>query len=349
MCKSNNQIQLDVTAHDNYDGDISNNVTYKIENDKIYLNVSDSSNNITEISSPIKYIDNEKPKITLQGSQTINLYVGETYTEYGATATDSCDGNLSKKITINGNVDINKVGEYEVTYTVLDSQKNETKIVRKVMVKEHEIPTGDKILYLTFDDGPGQYTERLLEILASNNVKATFFVTNQFPKYQDLIRKEYQAGHTIGIHTYSHKWSVYDSVDSYLNDFNRMEQIVYEKTGVHPKIFRFPGGSSNTVSKKHCKGIMTELSNLMTSKGYIYYDWSFDSGDTSKNRNSTQDIINTVKSYINKPGKYIVLMHDLKKNTVEAIPTIIAYAKEHGYEFRALSEDVKPIHFKIAN
>ncbi len=349
VCKSSNLIEMNVKANDNYDGDISNKVSYKINDNEIEIFVSDSSGNNNNIKEKIKYIDNEKPIIKLNGANTISLKIGEAYEEYGAKASDSCDGDISNKIVITGQVDIYTPGTYEINYEVKDSNGNTSNSIRTINVIDEENDKNENIIYLTFDDGPGQYTEELLKVLNKYGVKATFFVTNQFPKFQYLIKKEFEEGHTIGIHTYSHKWNIYSSVDTYLDDFNNIENIVFAQTGIHPKFFRFPGGSSNTVSKKYAKGIMTELSKIMTEKGYTYFDWSFDSGDTSKNKNSKDDIVNTVKSHLNTKNNYIILMHDIKKNTLNALPEIIEYAKNKGYIFKGLDENVEPPHFKIAN
>ena len=207
----------------------------------------------------------------------------------------------------------------------------------------------EKVIYLTFDDGPGKYTEQILEVLSKYDVKATFFVTNQFPNYQHLISEEYKQGHTIGIHTYSHKWSIYSDVETYLDDFNKINEIIRNQTGVESKIFRFPGGSSNTISKNYNKGIMTSLSQLMTEKGYIYFDWNIDSGDTAKKRNSKEDIIKNIKKNLNGDGAYIILTHDIRKNTLEALPEIIETAKTFGYEFAAISESTRAPHFEVSN
>ncbi len=349
MCKDKKIIDLNAKAQDNYDKDISENIKYRVDGDYIYIMVEDSSHNKAEIKEELKYIDNEAPKITLKGDKTIYLNKDEAYVEYGATANDSCDGVITNKIKIESNVDVSQVGSYEVTYKVTDQNGNETQTKRKVNVVLDKDKVNDGVIYLTFDDGPGQYTEQILDILAQNDIKATFFVTSQFPKYQSLIKKEYEAGHTVGIHTYSHKWTIYKSVDTYLDDFNKIEAIVYNETGVHPTIFRFPGGSSNTVSRKYCKGIMTDLAKILTSKGYTYYDWTFDSGDTSKSKNSKEDIIKTVKSYLKGNGEYIILMHDIKKNTLAALPDIIKYAKSMGYVFKPITSETTPKQFKIAN
>lgn len=349
ICKTRNLVEIDATAIDNLDGDISEKIKYFIKDNKITLFVVDSSNNKSEIFKDIKYNDDEKPIITLKGSQTIYLGIGESYIEEGANAYDSCDGNITDKIKITNSIDNNIPGNYEVTYSVTDSSNNEVKKVRNVIVDEiNNNKVTDGIIYLTFDDGPGQYTDEILNILDKYQIKASFFVTNQFPKYQNMIAKEYEKGHTVAIHTYSHKWSIYDSVDTYLDDFNKIQSIVIAQTGSPAKYFRFPGGSSNTVSRSHSKGVMTKLSQLMQENGYKYFDWSIDSGDTHK-KNTKEYIINMVESHLKGNGNYMILMHDIKKNTLLALPSVIEYGLQKGYEFKAINEDTPEFHFKIAN
>lgn len=354
ICKKNNLIEVNATAIDNYDGNISENIKYKVINNKVHLLVTDSSNNKTEIEESFKYIDDEVPILTLNNSDKINLNIGDEYIEYGANASDSCDGNITDKIVILGSVDTNTEGIYKIKYSIKDSLNNETIKYREVIVSDNNKKQTNSLIngatiYLTFDDGPGPYTEEILEILNRYNVKVTFFVTNQFPKYQYLIKEEYNNGHKIGIHTYSHKWSIYESVDSYLEDFNKIDEIIFNQTGIHTKIFRFPGGSSNRVSINYSRGIMTKLAKLMTDNGYTYFDWTFDSGDTNKNDNSSKAIINNIKKYVKDNGDYIILMHDIKKNTLEALPEIIEYLQNNGCKFSVLDENSVVTHFKIAN
>ena len=354
-CKKNNLIDFKVKAVDDYDGDITDTIKYKIEENKVIFIATDSSKNITEFVQKIKYIDNEFPKISLKGEETINILKGEKYTELGAKAHDSCDGDISSRIKISHDIDTNNPDTYEVVYSVKDGNGNETKIRRYVNViesfeKEEELEmVTDGTIYLTFDDGPGPYTSELLDVLDEYEVKATFFVTGQFPNYQKYIGEEYRRGHTVGIHTYTHKWTIYKSVESYLNDFNKIEEIILSETGVKPKIFRFPGGSSNTISRKYCLGIMSELAKKMEEQGYIYFDWHIDSGDTSKKNNSVNDIIKNMKKSLKGNGDYIVLMHDIKKNTIKALPEIIKYAKARGYKFEKITENTPVKHSKIAN
>ncbi len=341
------------TAYDNYDGDITYLVKKEVLKDKVILKAADSNKNVTEKTIKIKSIDAQKPQISLNGSETIILNLNDTYTEYGAVSYDSCDGDLNDKIEIVSDVNTSVLGNYTVVYKVSDSYGNTNMVTRNVYVKnaKEEVPIHvptDATIYLTFDDGPGQYTEELLNILDNYNIKATFFVTNQFPKYQYLIKEEATRGHTIGVHTYSHLWSVYSSVDEYMNDFNAMNTIIYNQTGKYAKIFRFPGGSSNTISRRYCLGIMTTLANKMISDGYQYYDWNMDSTDTAS-KNTVDSIINNVKRSLKGNSYYIVLMHDIKKNTIEALPTIIEYAKSIGYNFKPITEETPIVHSHIAN
>ena len=345
VCPGKDYVEEGYTAIDDVMGDITDNVTTTKEDEKIIYSVSDEDGNKATNERTIKYGDEEAPKITLKDGNSLNYYVTESFKDPGYTVSDNCDGDLASKVKVSGSVDTSKIGKYTLNYEVTDSAGNKTTINRVVNVTEK--PKGG-VVYLTFDDGPGQYTQEILNILARNNVKATFFVTNQFPKYQDMIKKEHEAGHTVAVHTYSHSWSVYDSLDNYINDFNKMNEIVYKQTGSYSKYFRFPGGSSNTVSKKHKTGVVTEIANYMTNKGYVYFDWNVDCGDTHAN-NTVNYIVNNIKKYVKGEGSYIILMHDIKKNTLNALPSIINYLKSMNYTFKAIDDGTPVKHFKIAN
>lgn len=213
--------------------------------------------------------------------------------------------------------------------------------------KESEKVTNGKVVYLTFDDGPNRYTEKLLDYLAEYDVKATFFVTNQNPNYTYVLKKIVDEGHAIGVHSYTHSWSIYSSTSKFMADFNKMHDLILKETGVDTKIFRFPGGTNNTVSRSYSKGIMSSLSSSMTKAGYVYFDWNVDCGDTS-GYSASQIAKNTINQ-ISSRKTSIVLMHDLKKNTVDAIKTILKYCVKNGYEFKVLDETSPKIQFKPVN
>lgn len=205
----------------------------------------------------------------------------------------------------------------------------------------------DKVIYLTFDDGPGPYTEKLLKYLRKYNVKATFFVTNQSPGYVYLLKTMADDGHAIGVHTLTHNWNIYSSEAKYMQDFNAMHKIIKDRTGIDTKLFRFPGGTNNTVSRSYSRGIMTKLAKSMVQKGYYYFDWNVDCYDTS-GYNSTQ-IANTTISQIRNRKVSVVLMHDIKNSTVEAVPRIIEYGLKNGYSFEVLDETSPAVRFSPAN
>ena len=138
---------------------------------------------------------------------------------------------------------------------------------RKVGTTEQ---SDEKVVYLTLDDGPSKNTQAVLDILDKYNAKATFFVTGAMPEYKDMIKKAYDKGHTIGMHTYSHDYAkVYASVDAYFQDLDQIGQLVKEEIGYVPCFIRFPGGSSNTISASYTKGIMTTLTQEQRNSLWI--------------------------------------------------------------------------------
>ena len=209
--------------------------------------------------------------------------------------------------------------------------------------------SGAGIIYLTFDDGPCGYTDDVLEILARYDVKATFFLTGQHPGSYPYITSIQKAGHSIGVHSFTHVYSAcYKSEDAFYAECEKMEEIIGEYAGIKPNLLRFPGGSSNTVSKKYVDGLMTSLSKGVEERGYTYFDWNVASGDTSKDA-TVNTIIANVERGIKKHQSNVVLMHDFKINSLKALPYIIEWGQENGYEFRALTPDSPTCHQRINN
>jgi peptidoglycan/xylan/chitin deacetylase (PgdA/CDA1 family) len=352
ICPNTNYEEDGYEATDNYDGDLTDKVKKETVEDGIIYTVEDSSKNKTEIKRNIKVEDKEAPTITLYGSSTIYLSLNETLKESGYEATDNCSGNITNKVTTSSNVDTSKVGSYQKTYKVKDDSGNETTISRKIIVRERKktnLCNEEKAtIYLTFDDGPNAvYTPKILDILKKYNIKATFFVTMSGP--DSLIKREYEEGHTIALHTATHNYkTVYSSVENYFNDLYKVQNRVNKIIGVKPNIIRFPGGSSNTVSRKYSEGIMSILTNQVEEKGFKYYDWNISSGDAGGTTNPNVEYHNVV-SNLSKNCANMVLMHDIKKHTSEAIEDIIKYGLENGYTFKAITSDTEEIHQKINN
>ena len=261
-------------------------------------------------------------------------------TEKNTTKTETKENKIENKTE-------NKT-ETQNTTTVPEQKKTETPVQPKEPTPT-PTPVDNTVgkIFLTFDDGPSNATTgRLLDILKKYNVKATFFVTGNGS--DDLIKREYNEGHSIGLHTYSHSYkTVYASEEAFFNDLAKVDQRVYNAVGIHPKITRFPGGASNTVSKFN-KGIMTRLAKQLTEKGYKYWDWNVSSGDAGDTTNPDK-IVENVTSNCTKDKRNIVLMHDIHEYTVNAIERIILWAKENNYQFYRIEENMDPVHHRIAN
>lgn len=333
-------------AVDNYDNDITDKVTKEVVNNKYVLKVSDSSNNETTLEIPIEYKDNEKPTIKLKGSSIVYLKIGEKYNESGYTATDNCLGDITNRVKISGSVDSNKEGKYTITYSVSDDINNKIEVTRTVYVynKNPDIPVGDKVIYLTFDDGPSSYTNNLLDTLKKYNVKATFFVTSN--GRDSTIKRAYQEGHSIGIHSYSHKYNeIYKSEEAFFKDVDKVNNRIKRITGEYSHILRFAGGSSNTVSKFN-KGIMTRLSKEVELRGYKYFDWNVSSSDTTTK--DSAKIANTVIKSLRK-GNNVILQHDTNYGSVKAVEQIIKYGLSHDYVFAPLNITSPTVHHAINN
>ena len=346
VCPGREYVEEGYKAFDSYDGDVTDKVQVVTTRDKISYSVRDKHGNTTSIKRNIIYEDKEKPEITLNGDNIVYMFVGDTYQDSFVNVVDNCDSNLQDSVKVSNNVNMSEAGSYHVTYTVKDSSGNENTITREVIVSEHG---KNGTIYLTFDDGPKNGTTNvILDILKEEGVKATFFVTNSGP--DELIKRAYDEGHTIALHTASHTYSiVYASVDSYFNDLNIVSERVKNITGVESKIIRFPGGSSNTVSRKYSSGIMSYLTSEVLKRGYRYYDWNVSSGDAAGGSPTASMIYDNVVSNLSKNRVNMVLMHDIKTYTRDALRDIIRYGKENGYVFDKITQDTEMITQRVNN
>lgn len=168
--------------------------------------------------------------------------------------------------------------------------------------------SGGKTIYLTFDDGPSPNTPRIISILNSYGIKATFFVKNT--SYNGYMKDIVDNGNVIALHSYTHDYKrIYSSDEAFYQDLQDISDLVYLQTGVRSNIMRFPGGGSNTVSKKYSPGIMTRLTQGVADRGYIYYDWNCSSGDAIKNTVPKDTIVANCKR-VPAAKNVIVLLHD---------------------------------------
>ena len=336
-------------AYDNYDKDITKKVKTKEEKDKITYIVKDSSNNERKIVRKLTYQDITIPEIKLNSEEKINIIEGTKYEEK-VTAQDNCDGDITKNITKESNVDTNKVGTYKIKYIVKDKAGNETTKEKTInVIKKPALNSGiPGTIYLTFDDGPKDGTTNvILDILKEENVKATFFVTNNGP--DSLIKREYDEGHTVALHTSTHNYAVvYASDASFYEDLTNVQNRVKRITGETSMIIRFPGGSSNTVSRKYSPGIMSRLTKSTLERGFKYYDWNISSGD-AEGTTEASGVYNNVINNLKKDRANMILMHDIKPYTRDALRQIIKFGKENGYTFEKITMDTPMITQNVNN
>ena len=338
------------SAWDDCDGDITTSVVREEKDGFVTYTVWDLGGNRTSVTRKIRYFDPIPPQITLLGETTVYAEAGENYAEPGWTAQDNVDGDLSARVEVSYTVDRYLAGSYTVTYLVKDSEGNTATAERTVVVQAKgspnvEMPSG-RVIYLTFDDGPGPYTRELLDILDQYDAKATFFLVNT--DHADLIKDIADAGHAIGIHSMTHDYKeVYASPEAFFHDLLSMQQLIREKAGVETYLMRFPGGSSNTVSRFN-PGIMTYLTQAVEDNGFCYFDWNVDSDDAGGAKNK-EDVYDNVVSGLKNRKSAIVLMHDVKEYSVEALEEILKWGKENGYEFRSLDMTSPRAHHGVNN
>lgn len=338
------------TATDNYDGDITHKVVRTEDMGRIRYTVLDSSGNFAYAEREVPYHDPVPPEITLMGGEHLVHPAGIRFADPGYTAEDIGDGNVTEAVSVEGNVVWYRPGCYPITYTVSDSRGNETTATRMVEVQAAERPEiifpAGKTIYLTFDDGPGPYTEQLLDVLDKYGVKATFFVVNT--DCAEIMKQITDRGHSIGIHSVTHDYgTIYTSPEVYFEDLYAMQDIIYQYTGVKTNLMRFPGGSSNTVSRYN-PGIMTLLTQAVEDAGFRYFDWNVDSNDAGGATKSGTVRNNVIEGVQNQPYS-VVLQHDIHPFSVAAVEEIIVWGQESGYTFLPLTESSPPVHHGVNN
>lgn len=339
------------TATDLCDGDLTAAVRREELEDRVVYTVSDSSGNEARVERPLAFMD-ASPVIELYGEADMTITAGMSFADPGFSAHDGYGNDITSLVEVSGSVTPYKAGSYELVYTISSESGEAVSAVRRVTIvpvnNPDTVSPDTKTIYLTFDDGPGPYTSALLDVLKKYNVKATFFVTGAYPKYYDMIGRAYNEGHSIGVHTFSHNYSeIYASEDAFFADFNSMQEIIKEQTGEYTKLSRFPGGSSNTVSSFN-SGIMSRLAAAMTDLGYTYFDWNVSSGDageTTKTSVVKQNVIDGCSGF----KASVVLQHDIKDYSVNAVEDIIIWGLNNGYVFRGLDQTSPTAHHGINN
>lgn len=338
-------------ATDNHDGDLTESVQRVELYERIVYTVTDSSGNETSVERVIPPYDPLPPTILLEGDKTILHQLGRPYEEPGYLAVDNVDGELTESVIVEGEVDCFAAGIYPIRYTVKDEHGNwgfEVRTVEVIKEPRPQVNTPEgKVIYLTFDDGPGPYTDELLYVLDVYGVKATFFVTDS--GYDDVMKRIVEEGHSIGIHTVNHDYNeIYSSPQAYFADLYAMQDIIYENTGVRTTLLRFPGGSSNLVSRGLSRGLMTKLTKAVQDAGFQYFDWNVDSNDAGGAISKEVVAGNVIGGVMNERVS-IVLQHDIHDYSVNAVEDIILWGLGNGYTFLPLQADSPGCHHPVYN
>lgn len=196
--------------------------------------------------------------------------------------------------------------------------------------------SGDKAVYLTFDDGPSKtVTPLILDLLKKENIKATFFVLGSRVELNpSIVRREYEEGHFIANHGYSHMYAkIYSSTNTVLDEYNKTKQAIINAVGVEydGHLFRFPGGS--TGGKYH--SLKKEAKLLLNENQIGYIDWNALSSDAAGAK-TKEELLENIKQTVGEKKTVVILMHDAgdKILTYEVLPEIIQYLKEKGYTFK---------------
>lgn len=240
----------------------------------------------------------------------------------------------------------NPVGKSIVKTTNLKEDvvaKKELLPYRQEKMKDNSMGRGapqhllKKQVYLTFDDGPSsKVTNEILDILKEEDVKATFFIIGKNAEiYPDVLKRAYDEGHSIGIHTYSHDYkAIYSSPEALGEDINRCLATIRSIVGedFDTNLYRFPGGSWRNNKEAYV--------DKVESMGYVYFDWNVLNGDAETGRPSEEYVLKRFNETKRGYNVILSLMHDTdaKTTTASTLPRIIRDLKEDGYEFRTLGD-----------
>lgn len=251
------------------------------------------------------------------------------------SAAETMSENTSDKSGVFSYDSMESIGGEKATEQVIANVSNAVESDSENFAEEND----QLKVYLTFDDGPSDNTAAILDTLAKYNVKATFFVVG---KTDDQSKEMYQRivneGHTLGMHSYSHKYSVvYDSLDAFETDFNQLQSYLYDITGQECRLYRFPGGSSNQVSNTD----MSEFIRFLNEEGVTYFDWNVSSGDATSQAYTADELLNNVLTDVPKYKTSVVLMHDsnTKSTTVEALGPMIEALQGMGAQILPIDEN----------
>ncbi|SFB05893.1 Peptidoglycan/xylan/chitin deacetylase, PgdA/CDA1 family [Clostridium frigidicarnis] len=219
--------------------------------------------------------------------------------------------------------------------SVLDLKENTNKDNNKVLCEDAYKKDGEKVAYITFDDGPSKkITPKILDILKERKIKATFFVLGQnIEENKEILKREYDEGHSIGNHSYSHEFgTIYNNLDAFKKEVEKTNMILEKTLGddFKTRLFRFPGGSFENYKNK--------FKDYIKENNMIYIDWNALTGDAEGQNVSKEKLLDHLVKDVEGKEKIVILMHDAatKETTLEALPSVLDYLKNNGYIFKIL-------------
>lgn len=211
----------------------------------------------------------------------------------------------------------------------------------KGVLERRDAYATEKIIYLTFDDGPSvNVTNEILDVLEDYGIKATFFVIgSRCHTHPEVLQRIHAAGHAIGNHTYSHDYkSIYRNLDTFVRDFQTAQEAIFSITGEYPTLYRYAGGS---LTARNYAGRLAraQFDQYLWEQGVQFFDWNIDSWDAKGGKVTVDSITKQAIMQLRNRQRAIILMHDFKyrHSTAQALPTIIETLLERGYEFSVLS------------
>ncbi len=238
-----------------------------------------------------------------------------------------------------------ELAELEDTNETLITEENIEETIPKLPIltqlgrenMQNIYKSNEKIAYITFDDGPSSnITPQILNILDQYKIKATFFVLGcNVVRYPNIVKQEYESGHYIANHGYSHAYdSVYSSAQSVLDEYVRTQQSIRDAIGIQEyccHLFRFPGGTGGTKYRK----VKNEAKQLLSDNDVLYIDWNALTND-SVGKPTEESIINDLISTVGTKNSVVILMHDnaSKQLTANMLPKVLDYLIEQGYSFK---------------
>ncbi len=287
-------------------------------------------------------------RIELLGGEELEWLCGVPFRDPGWLAQDAQGADRSDEVTVSGELKAWRVGEYELCYRLFDGEtitaeaRRLVRIVPQVLPETVQPPAGT--ICLSFDDGPCEYTERVLETLASYDIKATFFIVADQTDYLDMLPRIAEAGHTIGIHCFDHGsyYGLYMDAEHYFSDLMAAQEVVYAYTGEYAHVLRFSGGSMTaSYLSGTLEGGYDELFDMLHDAGLREYDWNVQPESGSRNTEGT--IVDF--THPARPYEYaVVLQHDTRLYSVAALDQMIRWALKQGYAFAPLDPSFPEIH-----